>query len=175
MCRAPRSVGCNSITGGAFVPNGVWPSPTTAPICWRLHLRRDVPHSHHRLRRRQSPGVRLRHQSGRQQRKLADVWSLSRDAGALLHILCWRWQIRRVRYGQTRRCTCKPRPRTASNGQRRYPRDTVHHQRCGRCCLHHCRARPECRGTSGYRFASWSDAEDAHASSTPYLPAPAGA
>ena len=28
---SPRS-GCAAITGGAFVPNGVWPPPTTAPI-----------------------------------------------------------------------------------------------------------------------------------------------
>ena len=152
--------GCNSITGGAFVPNGVWPSAYNGTylladyICGAMF----------RIAATGTPAAPITS-------AFAFATSLGANSATSLTFgpylatqalyytsYAGGGQIRRVRYGQTRDVTMQTSPpglRLTVNGVTRATPFTINAAEGAAFTV---AARDQNAGSSGYRFASWSDA-----------------
>ncbi len=152
--------GCNSITGGAFVPNGVWPAAYDGSylladyICGAMF----------RIPATGTPAAPITSAS-------AFATGLGANSATALTFgpylatqalyyttYAGGGQIRRARFGQTRDVTLQTSPpglRLTVNGVTRATPFTINTAEGAALSLG---ARDQNAGASGYRFASWSDA-----------------
>lgn len=152
--------GCNSITGGAFVPNGVWPAAYNGTylladyICGAMF----------RIPTTGTPAAPVTS-------ALAFATSLGANSATSLTFgpylttqalyyttYAGGGQIRRVRFGQTRDVILQTSPsglRLTVDGVTRATPFTINAAEGAAFTI---TARDQNAGTSGYRFASWSDA-----------------
>lgn len=152
--------GCNSITGGAFIPNGVWPATYDSTYLLADYICGAV----FRIATTGTSAAPITAASAFASNLGANS-ATSLTFGPYLATQALYYtsytsggQVRRIRFGQTRDITFQTAPaglRLTVNGVTRSTPFTITTDEGARLAI---RARDQNAGSSGYRYASWSDA-----------------